>query len=425
MTISTTMSKKWAIPLLLVIAAVAAGAGWYLWQKRSSVKPEAGKAAVAKQLWTCTMHPFIIRDAPGKCPICGMDLVPKVDSGKSSANAANGREDALPGGVSLSGKQQVMANVTTTVVSSEPLATGIEANGVVQFDQTRQSKITAWIAGRIDRLDVSSVGSVVSRNKPLAEVYSPDLVATQQEFLLALKSRDRLKQNGGYDASGSDSDLVASARERLRLLGVKDGQIAAIERSGKPMIRIPIYPEFSGVVIEKMVQPGQYVNAGETLFSIADLSTVWVELEVYENDTRAIKTGQAVDIRSSAFPGELFKGKVSLVYPYLDPKTRTMRVRVSLPNPGMKLKPDMFVKATVAMPLGEGIAVPVTAVMDSGKRQLVWVELSPGSFEPRQVTVGSRIGDRVQIVSGLATGDKVVVSGGYLIDSESQLNGGK
>lgn len=420
------MSKKWLIPLLLVISAVVAGAGWYLWQKRSSVKEEAGKAAaVAKQLWTCSMHPFIIRDAPGKCPICGMDLIPKVDAGKSGSNATNGKDDALPVGVSLSQKQQVMANVTTVEVSSEPLATGIEATGVVQFDQTRQSKITAWIAGRIDRLDVGSVGSAVSRNRPIAEVYSPDLIATQQELLLALKSRNRLKQSGGSDASGSDGDLVASARERLRLLGVKDGQIAAIERSGKPLMRIPIYPEFSGVVIEKMVQQGQYVNAGEPLFSIADLSNVWVELEVYENDARAIKTGQTVEIRSSAYPGEVFRGKVSLLYPYLDPKTRTMRVRVSLPNPGTKLKQEMFVKATVTMPLGEGIAVPVTAVMDSGKRQLVWVEVSPGTFEPRQVTVGARIGDRMQIISGLSAGDKVVVTGGYLIDSESQLNGGK
>ena len=419
------MNRKTALTLAIIITALIAGAGWFLWQKRPDSKPKALNAVAAKQLWTCTMHPFIIRDHPGPCPICGMELVPKIDSGAGAKGAAGRQGEALPAGVSISQNQRVMANVTTAVVATEPLVRSIEATGVVQYDQTRQSKVTAWIACRIDRLNVGSVGSLVSRERALAEVYAPDLVATQQEYLLALRSRDRLKRSGFAGLSGDGDALVSAARERLRLFGVKDGQIAGLERSGKPLTRMPIYPEFSGVVIEKLVQQGQYVNAGEVLFNIADLSTVWVEVEVFEDEFRSVRVGQEVEMRSRSFPDTVFRGRVTLVSPYVDPKTRTVRVRVALPNIGLKLKPDMFVNASIRQSLGEGIAVPVTAVMDTGKRQIVWIEVSPGSFEPRQVAVGPRIGDRIQILSGLAAGDRVVVTGGYLIDSESQLGSGK
>ncbi len=416
------MNRKTAIPLVILIVALVAGAGWFIWQKKPQDKPSGRSTAAARQLYTCTMHPFIIREKPGSCPICGMELIKKIET--SGAEASGQQQAALPGGVSITSAQRVMANVATTEVRKEPLERAVDAVGVVQYDQTRQSRVTAWIACRIDKLNVGAVGSFVSRDKPLAEVYSPDLIATQQEYLLAVRSREKLKNSGIASVSESGDALATSAKERLRLFGVKDAQIAGLERSGRPLTRIPIYPEFSGVVIEKMVQQGQYVNAGEVLFNIADLSNVWVEIEVYENEFRNIRVGQQVEIRSQSWPGTAFMGKVALIYPYLDPKTRTVRVRVQLPNPGTKLKPDMFVNAVIRQPLGDGIAVPVTAVMDTGKRQLVWVEKAPGSFEPREVALGARIKERVQILSGLAPGDKVVTSGGYLIDSESQLNGG-
>jgi Cu(I)/Ag(I) efflux system membrane fusion protein len=173
-----------------------------------------------------------------------------------------------------------------------------------------------------------------------------------------------------------------------------------------------------------MVQQGQYVNVGEVLFNIADLSSVWVEIEVYENEFSNIRIGQQVEIQSQSYPGKPFTGRVAFIYPFLDPKTRTVKARVEMPNHGMKLKPDMFVTALIKVPLGATIVVPVTAVMDSGKRQTVWVETSPGMFEPREVQVGQQTDDKIQILSGLKSGDKVAVSGGYLIDSESQLKGG-
>jgi Cu(I)/Ag(I) efflux system membrane fusion protein len=173
-----------------------------------------------------------------------------------------------------------------------------------------------------------------------------------------------------------------------------------------------------------MVQQGQYVNVGDVLFSIADLSTVWVEIEVYESEFQNIKIGQQVEIRSQSYPGRSFSGRVTFVYPFLDPKTRTVKARVEMANPGLKLKPDMFVNAVIKVGMGSAIVVPSSAVMDSGKRQVVWVESQPGVFEQREVQVGERANDQAQILSGIKVGEKVAVSGAYLIDSESQLRGG-
>ncbi len=193
--------------------------------------------------------------------------------------------------VSLSPTQLVMANVATVKVDRKPLAKEINAVGIVQYDQARQAKVTAWVAGRIDRLNVDKVGDWVSTRRPVAEIYSPDLVATEQEYLLALKSRDQLKNSPIRSISQGGEGLVASARQRLKLWGVKDYQIARLEKTGQPDIRLPIYTPLSGIVIDKMVLKGQYVKEGDPLFNIADLSTVWVELEVYENDFPFIKNG--------------------------------------------------------------------------------------------------------------------------------------
>jgi Cu(I)/Ag(I) efflux system membrane fusion protein len=419
------LNKKIAIPLVVIILVSAAGGGWFLWQKKQPGKAADQKAAQGKTLYTCSMHPFIIKDKPGTCPICGMELIKKIDSaaGGGAQTAEQKQQAEMLGHVSLSPTQRVMANVATLEAKQQTLNKEINAVGIVQFDQSRQAKVTAWIAGRIDKLHVNKVGDIVAKDKPVAEVYSPDLVATQQEYLLAVKSREQLKNSPIAAISQNGEGLVQSAKQRLMLFGVKESQIAELEKAGKPNIRLPIYTPLSGVVIEKMMQQGQYVNTGEVLFNIADLSTVWVEVEVYENEFPNIHIGQRVDIRSQSFPGRPFSGKIAYIYPFLDPKTRTVKARVEMPNPGMKLKPDMFVNAIIKVPLGSAIVVPVTAVIDTGKRQVVWVEGSPGMFEPRDVQVGQTSNDKIQILSGLKAGDKVAVSGGYLIDSESQLKG--
>ena len=415
------LNKKFAIPLLIILLAIAAGGGWFLWQNK-----EGGKAADTKhihQLYTCSMHPFIIKEKPGLCPVCGMELIKKIESAVKGVvqPAGEPKRADLHEQVSLSEKQRVMANVATTEVKNETLNKEINAVGIVQYNQSRQAKVTAWIAGRLEKLNVNSIGAFVSKEKAVAEIYSPDLVASQQEYLLALKSREQLKNSPIASIAQNGDGLVASARQRLLLFGVKEGQIAELEKSGKPNIRIPIYSPFSGVVIEKMVQQGQYVAMGEALFNIADLSSVWVEMEIYENEVSNIHLGQQVEIRSQAFPDKPSTGRIAFVYPFLDPKTRTVKARVELANTGMRLKPEMFVNAIIRVPLSPSLVVPVTALMNTGKRKVVWVESSPGMFESRTVQVGQQSGEKVQILSGLQSGDKVAVSGGYLIDSESQL----
>lgn len=422
------LNKKIAIPLVILILAAAAGGGWYLWQKKQPDTATEQKAAQGKQLYTCSMHPFIIKDKPGVCPICGMELIKKIDAGAAAGTASQTPEQKqqadMLGSVSMSATQRVMANVATVEAKQGVLNKEINAVGIVQYDQSRQAKVTAWIAGRIDKLHVSTVGAYVSKDKPVAEIYSPDLLATQQEYLLAIKSRDQLKNSPIPSISQNGEGLVASAKQRLMLFGVKESQIAELVKAGKPNIRLPIYTPLSGIVIDKMVQQGQYVNTGDVLFNIADLSKVWVEIDVFENEVPYVRVGQQVEIRSAMENGAAFNGRISFIYPFHDPKTHTVKARVEMGNPKHMLKPDMFVNAIIRVPLVKGIIVPVTAVIDTGKRQVVWVETSPGTFEPRDVHAGERIEDKVQILSGLKPGDKVAVSGGYLIDSESQLDSG-
>jgi Cu(I)/Ag(I) efflux system membrane fusion protein len=421
------LNKKITTPLIiLLLLAAFAGGGWYAWQHRGHDHSASGQGSAAKVEYTCPMHPFIIKDKPGTCPICAMELIKKIDGAADNGTqtAEQKRQAEMLGHVSMSANQRIMANVATVAAKQDTLNKEINAVGIVQYDQTRQAKVTAWIAGRIDKLNVDTVGAFVTKDKPVAEVYSPDLVATQQEYLLAVKSRDQLKNSSLPSISQNGEGLVASARQRLLLFGVKESQILELEKAGKPDIRLPIYTPLSGIVIEKMVQQGQYVNTGEVLFNIADLSRVWVEIDVFENEVPFVKIGQQVEIRSSADQHVRANGRISFVYPFHDPKTHTVKARVEMPNPRYILKPDMFVNAIIKIPLAKGIVVPVTAVIDTGKRQVVWVETSPGMFEPRDVVVGERVDEKAQIISGLRNGDKVAVSGGYLIDSESQLKGG-
>jgi membrane fusion protein, copper/silver efflux system len=413
--------KKVLIPMVLLLLLFLGAGGWYVWHDvlHKDELAKKGPGMQVSEQYVCPMHPFIVKDKPGTCPICGMQLVKKVAGAGPDPGVAK-----VIGQVALSPTQSVMANVATTEVNSASLSKEVAAVGIVAFDQSKQAKVTSWVAGRLDKLYVNKVGDFVSAGKPVAAVYSPDLVAAQQEYLLALRSRDQFRNSSIPSIAGSGEGLVSSARQRLKLLGVKDSQIADLEKGKEANIRLNIYTPISGIVIEKTVQQGEYVNPGSPLFSVADLSTVWVELEVYENDFPFIRTGQRVEITSQSYPGKTFAGTVSYIYPFLDPKTRTVKVRVTLSNAGMRLKPDMFVNAIVKSPLGSGLVVPVTAVIDTGKRQVVWVESQTGVFEPRDVKVGARVGDQVQILSGINKGEKVATSGGYLIDSESQLSSG-
>ncbi|QXE92671.1 efflux RND transporter periplasmic adaptor subunit [Geomonas subterranea] len=422
-----TLKKKIAISMLAAAVTASAGGGWYLLKHKSSGTAKDIKAHEGAQLYTCAMHPFIVKDKPGTCPVCNMALIKKIDGGAASGPMTQDQKQQaeMLGHVTLSPTQMVMANVATVTASQAQLKKEINAVGIVQYDQSRQAKVTAWVPGRIDKLHVNTIGAVVGKNTPVAEIYSPELVAAQQEYLLAVKSQQQLKDSPLSAISQNGEGLLQSAKQRLMLLGVKEKQISELVNTGKPNLRLPIYASQPGVVIEKLVQQGQYLNTGDVLFNVADLSTVWVEAEVYEDEAPNVRIGQSVDILSQSFPGRQFRGRISFIYPFLDPKTRTIKARVELRNPGMKLKPDMFVNAVIKTELGTAIFVPASAVIDTGKRQVVWVEKMPGMFEPRDVQVGQQSGDKLQILSGISVGDKVAVSGAYLIDSESQLRGGQ
>jgi Cu(I)/Ag(I) efflux system membrane fusion protein len=412
------MNRTTKIGIAAAVVAAALSCGYFF--GRRAVPPQTGaKGQAQKAGYVCPMHPFISKDQPGSCDICGMDLVKRVPGGELSD-----KELKNVNHVALSPTQQVMANLATTPAAVRPFSKEITATGVVTYNQERQAKVAAWLAGRLDRLLVKSVGAEVSRDRPVAEVYSLDLYNAEMQYLLAYKTTKLLNSTVSSAFPANTQMVLGEAHDRLRQLGFREEEFSRLQKSAKPSVRVPIYSPLSGVVIEKLVQEGQYVNVGDPLFSIADLSRIWVELELFENNLPLVRTGQEVAIVSRSYPGEVFHGRVTFIYPFLNPKTRTVRVRVALPNPGLKLKPDMYVSATIKAPMADSLVVPQKSVMDTGKRRVVWVESTPGVFLPREVTTGARSGGNVQILAGLRAGEKVALTGGYLIDSEAQLTGG-
>jgi membrane fusion protein, copper/silver efflux system len=410
------MNRQWMVPVLVALVLAASVGSYFIGRHAATTAGQAGGDAQKIQ-YTCPMHPFIITDRPGTCPICGMELVRKIAGALSYE-----KELQAVSHVALSPSQQVMANLATVAATVRPFAREIAATGIVAYNQERQGKVTSWLAGRLDRLLVRSVGAAVAKNRPVAEIYSYELLNAEEEYLLAHKALKLFQSAIVPTYSQVSQTTLFEARQRLRQLGFRDEQFLQLDKSGKPNVRIPINSLMSGVVTEKLVQEGQYVNVGDPLFSVADLSEIWVEIELFEGDFPLVGKGQEVAITTKSYPGELFHGRVSFIYPFLDPKTRTVRVRVTLPNPGLKLKPDMFVAATIKVPLANSLVVPAQAVMDTGKRQVVWVEAKPGVFVPREVRTGARSAAGVQILAGLKAGEKVAVTGSYLIDSESQLS---
>ena len=413
-----TMNRtvKIAGSALLVALAVCAG---YVYGTRSVSPTNQSGAHATDSEFTCPMHPFIIKDRPGSCAVCGMELVRK------NSGAKLGDQDLRTlSHVSLSPAQQIMANLATSAAVVKPFARSINCTGSIAYNQDRQGKVAAWVGGRIERLQAKSVGSQVRKGMPVAELYSADLYNAQVQYLIAYKTIRILNNSISVPFPVNTQMALGEAYERLRQLGFRDEQFEQLQKSDRPTVRVPLHSQFSGVVTETFVREGQYVNAGEQLCSIADLSRVWVELEVFESDLPHVKAGQQVSIRSRSYPGETFTGAVKLIYPFLDPKTRTVKVRVELPNPGLKLKPDMYVQGAITVSQADALVVPAGAVMDTGARQVVWVESEPGVFIMRNVTTGGRSGAEVLILSGLKPGEKVAATGAYLIDSEAQLSSG-
>lgn len=368
----------------------------------------------ASYYFTCPMHPSVKSDKPGACPICHMTLV-RVSQSQDDAESTQ-----LAGSVILSQSKLVLANISTVRAHSRSLVQTISMAGRIDYPETNTQQVTTRFAGRIENLSVSFVGQHVRRGDPVAELYSPDAMTAQREFLVALGSSPARKQHTEGSAQ-EENDLVQQSRSKLRFWGFTDSQIAELASTKTVKTLVTIYSPVSGTIIRKNVELQRYVAAGDPLFDVADLQTVWLQLDAYESDLGSLKIGQAMTATIDAFPSEEFMGTVSFIGAVVEPSTRTVRVRATLSNKDLKLKPEMFAQAVLSVPLPKTIVVPSSSVIATGRNTVVWVEVKPNHFEAHPVKLGYRAGDFYQVLEGLQEGENVAVSGGYLIDSESQL----
>jgi RND family efflux transporter MFP subunit len=448
--------------IVLIISLVAAVGGGYLLgtQRQSGHAPERPADAAApaekaeKQQYTCGMHPFIIRDEPGLCPICGMELTPlKPGTGgapPTEATAARqwrspmdptyirdapGKDymghDLVPVSDDGSDAGKILIDPVTAQnmgVRTEPVARRnlvktVRTVGLMTYVEGRQFSINSKIDGWIEKLFVNQEGQTIKKGQPLMAIYSPELVAAQQEFLLALRNSRRLAGNPVAEVADSAARLLEAARTRLTYWDISAGQIEAIEKSGKITKSLTLFSPQSGVVTKKKALEGMRIMAGEELLQVSDLSVIWINADIFEYEMPWVKVGQTATVELPFAGGQTFKGKITYIYPYLNSETRTARARIELVNPGLELKPDMYANITIdAGRVSDALAIPGNAILRSGKGQMVFVAEGEGRFSPRQVTSG--INDDsgfVQILSGLEEGEKVVVSAQFMLDSESTL----
>lgn len=359
------------------------------------------------------MNPSNKTDKPGKAP-CGMDMVPVYEDEQST-------ESQPPGTVKISPEKQQLIGVQFGETSEIQLSKTVRAVGRAAFDETRIHHIHTRFEGYVDKVFVDFTGKLVKKGQPLISVYSPELVATQQELLVAKKSADILKKSQFEGIGSQSASLYKSTRERLRLWEINDQQIREIEQHGSPIQYLTINSHIDGFVIARNVFAGHQVKPEMELYTIADLSDVWIIAEVYEYEIEAIRLGQTALVTFPSFPGKVFTGKVTYISPELDPKTRTAKIRIELPNKDFSIKPDMYANVELKADFGRKLSIPQEAVLDSGTSQIVFVAREGGYFEPRKVTLGPKVDNRFIVLAGLTGGEKVVTSANFLIDSESQL----
>lgn len=371
--------------------------------------------------WTCSMHPQIQLPEPGKCPICFMELIPIRRENEGDKESI--RE------ITLSESARKLAGITTEEVQRLNVSVETRMVGKVDYDETRVRNITAWTGGRVDRMYVDYTGSRVKKGQPMVSIYSPELLTAQAELIQAVKALEDLKNSNLDLVKDSAKRTEEAAREKLRLLGLTRGQIDRVANEGKPSDHITLYAPQGGVVIRKDVNEGQYVKTGMSIYSIADLTTLWVILEAYETDLPWIALGQQVEFQTEAYPGKIFKGKVVYIDPLVNEKTRTVRVRLEVGNKDGSLKPGMLVRATQqkdgkAKTAGESpLVIPASAPLITGKRAVVYVANpdKAGAFEGREIVLGPRAGNHYIVRSGLEEGEQVVTKGNFKIDSAVQI----
>ena len=460
--------KRGVLALVLVGAGFLLGYAAFGQRAHEHMTMETQAPPTETTLWYCSMDPQIIREEPGDCPICGMDLIPMPKD--LAVGAASGELVVSEAAVAL-------MDIQTTSVERKFVAKEVRMVGKVAYDETRIKSIAAWVPGRIDRLYVDFTGTSVTKGDHLVYLYSPELVSAQAELLRTLQSTQSASEGTSEFLRTSNESTLAAAREKLRLLGLSTGQIEAIEASGQPLTHLTINAPIGGIVIEKKATEGMYVTTGTPIYTVADLSQVWVLLDAYESDLPWIRYGQPVTFSAEAYPGEVFDGWISFEEPILNDKTRTVKVRVNVSNPDGRLKPGMFVHAAVTSQIAQTgkvmdpnmagkwvcpmhpsvvkdhpgtcdicgmdlvtteslgyttakasgpppLVIPATAPLITGKRAVVYVKVSDTeepTFEGREVVLGPRAGDYYVVTSGLTEGETVVTNGNFKIDSALQI----
>ena len=404
----TSQNKRIATYIMVALGGLLLG--WLLFGTRASEEEHDHTEDVAGVTeYTCSMHPQIRQNEPGLCPICGMELIP--------VTKAVSKGEANPYVLEMTPEAVALANIQTTRLGTASASNELELAGTVQLNEQKVSSITAKFPGRIERLYVNFTGQQVQKGQRLASVYSPELITVQRELQEAAKSKDLLPE------------LYEAAKTKLRLWGISNSQIQRIENSNNLITSFDIHASVSGVVTELFAAVGDYVNTGTVLATVANLSSVWVVLDAYEQDLAWLKEGAPVSFTVPSIPGKEFTAKVSFVTPVLDAGTRSVQVRAEVANPGNQLKPGMFVNASLKTPSAvkdNTLAVPRTAVLWTGKRSVVYTKVKDSerpAFEMREVTLGPQVGDAYLVQSGLSEGDEVVTNGVFTVDAAAQLTG--
>lgn len=400
---------------IIILSTLAIGLllGWMIFggkEEKTTNEHQVNKEEVAKKttIWTCAMHPQIRQNEPGDCPICGMELIPLEDDHNN---------DIDPMAISMSPTAMQLANVQTAVVGTMDQVKKVRLNGKIQEDERLVFSQSSHVPGRIENLMVNFTGDYVKKGQVIASVYSPDLVTAQEELYEAQKMKDTQPQ------------LFNAAKEKLKSWKLTNAQIEQILQSGTTKETFDILSDVSGYVIQKKVNPGDYVQKGESIYEIADLSRVWVLFDVYESDMGWIKKGDKVDYTVASLPGETFTGTISFVDPIIDPRTRVAKARIATANAGLKLKPEMFVSGIVEAQLqnkSDAVVVPKTAVMWTGQRSVVYVKSVSDqgvNFIMREVTLGPALSESFVIENGLEKGEEIAVNGTFSIDAAAQLAG--
>ena len=417
------------VGLLVVIAAAFAG-GYIYKAVKGSTAETAQKGGRNVLYWVDPMHPAYKSDKPGIAPDCGMKLEPVYADGGAAAvstganlkpASANDISTMEVGTVQITPEKQQLIGVKYEQVELGGGSRTIRAVGKVAIDETRIGHVHTKVEGWIDKVFVDFTGKLVKKGQPMLTIYSPDMLASQRELLLAAKAKTIMRDSAlpsGFDQSES---LLQATRRRLELWDLSEAQIDQVLRTGEPIKNITVYSPMTGYITDRKAFPQVKVMPDTDLYTIVDLSRVWIMADVFEYEAPNIHVGETARVSLQALPGKSFSARIDYLQPEVDPMTRTLKVRLNMDNPGVMLKPDMYADVEFRVNIPSKLTVPADAVLNAGERKTVFVDRGNGYFEPRQVKTGEREGDRIQILSGLSQGERIVTSGNFLIDSESQM----